>query len=71
LLTNRSLSRRQNTITVNSTADVPNLGDGLCTLREAISKASANVPAGGAGECGASSGGPDTIDFSVTGTINL
>src|SRR5437016_9982249 len=63
-----------NTITVNSTADVANGNDGLCTLREAINAANSNSPSGPAtGECaaGAINGTSDTIAFSVTGTINL
>src|SRR5882762_9864130 len=61
------------TITVNSTADVANSGDGLCTLREAITAANNNTASGvTAGECLAgSSNGSDTISFSVSGTINL
>jgi CSLREA domain-containing protein len=61
------------TITVNSTADVAFVNDGLCTLREAIAAANNNTASGAvAGECAAgSSSGADTISFSVTGTINL
>ncbi len=61
------------TIVVNSTGDTANGGDGLCTLREAITAANNNAASGAvAGECAAgSSSGSDTIDFSVTGTINL
>jgi CSLREA domain-containing protein len=58
-------------ITVNSTADVVNSTDGLCTLREAIIAARTDTPSGTApGECVAGSGA-DTINFSVTGVINL
>src|ERR1700686_4523179 len=62
-----------NTITVNSTADVANGTDGLCTLGEAITAANNNTASGAvSGECGAgSSGGDDTINFSINGTINL
>src|ERR1700686_1396515 len=63
-----------NTITVNSTADVANGNDGLCTLREAITAANSNTASGiTAGECAAgSSSGSDTIDLTgVTGTISL
>ncbi len=61
------------TMTVNSTSDVANGSDGLCTLREAITAANTNTASGAAaGECAAgSSSGSDTINFSVTGTINL
>lgn len=61
------------TITVNSLADAANGTDGLCTLREAITAANTNTASGAvAGECAAgSSSGSDTINFSVTGTINL
>ncbi|HBB95755.1 MAG TPA: hypothetical protein DC054_10225, partial [Blastocatellia bacterium] len=62
-----------NTIVVNSTADVANGSDGLCTLREAITAANNNAASGAAaGECAAgSSSGADTINIAVTGTINL
>jgi CSLREA domain-containing protein len=61
------------TITVNSTSDVANASDGLCTLREAITAANNNTASGAtAGECAAgSSTGSDTITISVSGTINL
>jgi CSLREA domain-containing protein len=61
------------TITVNSTSDVANGTDGLCTLREAIIAANSNAASGAlAGECVAGTGGDtDTISFSVNGTINL
>jgi len=62
------------TITVNTLSDVANAGDGLCTLREAITAANNNAASGAAaGECAAgSSSGSDTIDMTgVTGTINL
>jgi CSLREA domain-containing protein len=60
------------TITVNSTADVANSTDGLCTLREAITAANTDTASGVvAGECGAG-GGPDTIDLTgLSGTITL
>jgi CSLREA domain-containing protein len=60
------------TITVNSTSDVADGTDGLCTLREAITAANSNIASGAAaGECAAGSGsGSDTINFSVTGTIS-
>src|SRR5687768_14695524 len=58
---------------VNSTADVVNGSDGLCTLREAIQSANSNTASGAAaGECEAGNASdPDTINFSVTGTITL
>src|SRR5690349_14292416 len=62
------------TITVNSTADVTNNADGLCTLREAITAANTNTASGAvAGECVAgSSDGSDTIDLtSLSGSISL
>jgi CSLREA domain-containing protein len=62
------------TIVVNSTADVANGSDGLCTLREAIIAANTDTASGAtAGECAAgSSGGADLIDATgVTGTIDL
>jgi len=62
------------TITVNSTADVANTNDGLCTLREAITAANNNFASGGvAGECAAgSSDGSDTIDLTgLSGSITL
>ena len=61
------------TIIVNSTADVANGSDGLCTLREAIQAANSNTASGAAaGECAAgNSSESDTINFSVTGTITL
>jgi CSLREA domain-containing protein len=68
-----TLTPAASTITVNSTADVANSSDGLCTLREAITAANNNTASGvTAGECVAgSSSGSDAINFSVTGTINL
>ena len=63
-----------NTITVNSTSDLVNGTDGLCTLREAITAANSNTASGAAaGECVAgSSSGSDTIDLTgLTGTITL
>lgn len=62
-----------NGIVVNSTADVINSSDGLCTLREAITAANNNAASGAvAGECAAgSSSADDMIDVSVTGAINL
>src|ERR1044072_6734941 len=62
------------TITVNSTADVANANDGLCTLREAITAANTNTASGGvAGECAAgSSDASDIIDLTgLSGSITL
>ena len=62
------------TITVNTTADVANNADGLCTLREAITAANTNTASGAvAGECVAgSSDGSDTIDLTgLSGSISL
>jgi CSLREA domain-containing protein len=62
-----------NTITVNSLSDAANSADGLCTLREAITAANTDTASGLLpGECAVgSSSDSDTINFSVTGTINL
>ena len=54
------------TITVNSVAD-PNPGTTLCVLRDAITAANSKAAVNG---CGAGSG-TDTINFSVSGTIDL
>ncbi|HYX29181.1 MAG TPA: CSLREA domain-containing protein [Pyrinomonadaceae bacterium] len=73
LVWNRA-QRAATTIVVNSTSDVVNPSDGLCTLREAITAANTNTASGAvAGECAAgSSSVADTIDLTgVTGTINL
>src|SRR3989442_925444 len=59
-------------IIVNSTADVVNSTDGLCTLREAITAANTNTASGAiAGECVAGSGSDsDTLDLTtLTGAI--
>ncbi|HEX3231606.1 MAG TPA: CSLREA domain-containing protein, partial [Pyrinomonadaceae bacterium] len=68
-----SIVPEASTITVNSTSDVANGTDGLCTLREAITAANSNAASGvTAGECAAGSGGSDTINLAtLTGTINL
>lgn len=61
-------------ITVNSTSDLANGTDGLCTLREAITAANSNTASGAtAGECVAgSSSGSDIIDLTgLTGVITL
>jgi CSLREA domain-containing protein len=58
-------------ITVNTTNDGTNGGDGLCTLREAITAANNDAASGVTpGECVAGSGN-DTITITVSGTINL
>ena len=54
------------TIIVNSTADTVVI-DGFCTLREAIAAANSDT---GTADCTAGSG-PDTITFSVNGTVTL
>lgn len=56
-------------ITVNSLADTATPGDGQCTLREALNNANAAGQTTG-GDCAAGSN-PSSINFSVTGTINL
>src|SRR3712207_6752188 len=64
----RALARAA--ITVNSTADAV-ANDGQCTLREALAAAANDAPSGAApGEC-AAGGSDDTINVSVTGTIEL
>ncbi|HYV10588.1 MAG TPA: choice-of-anchor Q domain-containing protein [Pyrinomonadaceae bacterium] len=63
-----------NTITVNSTSDVADGTDGLCTLREAITSANTGTASGAtAGECAAGSDSEsDTISLTgLTGTITL
>lgn len=63
-----------NSITVNSASDITNGGDGLCTLREAITSANSNAASGAtSGECAAgSNSGSDTIDLaSLAGAITL
>src|SRR5262245_32228487 len=59
-------------ITVNSNADTETVGDGQCTLREAINNA--NLSVGGditGGDCVASTAGLDTIAFDVNDAIDL
>ena len=57
---------------VNSLADTVISGDGLCTLREAITAANTNTSSGGVpGECPAGGMGVDRITFSVNGTVVL
>jgi CSLREA domain-containing protein len=51
------------TITVNSTQDSDNPGDGLCTLREAITNANDDADSSG-GDCAAGSG-TDAIQFAI------
>src|SRR5689334_10394925 len=63
-----------NTITVNSTLDVADGTDGLCTLREAITAANSDTASGAtAGECAAGSNSEsDTISLTgLTGAITL
>ena len=57
------------TITVNSLEDGAPANDGKCTLREAMLNAEANNQSGST-DCVAGNG-DDTINFSVTGIINL
>ncbi|HJQ34324.1 MAG TPA: choice-of-anchor Q domain-containing protein [Pyrinomonadaceae bacterium] len=68
-----SLPTVGNTIVVNSTADVIDINDGRCTLREAMVSANTNISPGSAlaGECAAgSSSGSDVIDLThISGTI--
>lgn len=69
----RPLPPAGNTIVVNSTADVIDINDGRCTLREAMVSANTNISPGSAlaGECVAgSSSGSDVIDLThISGTI--
>jgi CSLREA domain-containing protein len=57
-------------IVVNDLSDTPASGDGLCSLREAITNANTNSEASG-GDCQAGSSGLDAISFSASGTITL
>src|SRR5271155_2827274 len=56
-----------NTITVNTLSDSSTAGDGLCSLREAITNANSASDTT-AGDCVAGTGN-DTIVFSLGGTI--
>jgi CSLREA domain-containing protein len=56
-------------LTVDSLIDGAPANDGRCTLREALLNANGNDQSGSA-DCAAGSGA-DTINFNVTGTINL
>jgi CSLREA domain-containing protein len=74
LMDKRGITPEAVTIVVNSTSDVANGADGLCTLREAITAANNNAASGAvAGECAAGgSSGSDAISLTgITGTINL
>lgn len=62
-----SFEARAASIVVNSTVDVAPTNDGNCTLREAIAAANTNAAVD---TCTAGSG-PDTITFSVAGTITV
>src|SRR5688572_18872668 len=55
----------QATIVVNSSADNTTVGDGECTLREAITNANNNTDSTG-GDCAAGIG-TDTIEFNIAG----
>jgi CSLREA domain-containing protein len=62
---------RAASIVVNTAGDTVNAGNGLCSLREAITAANTNTASGpGAGECAAGSGA-DTISFAGNYTITL
>ncbi len=56
------------TLTVNTLLDDTTNGDGLCTLREAITAANNNADYN---DCAATGYGDDTITFSVSGIITL
>jgi CSLREA domain-containing protein len=73
LVAEKGITPAANTIIVNSLSDAANAGDGLCTLREAIAAANNNTASGAAaGECAAgSNNNTDTINISVSGTIDL
>jgi hypothetical protein len=59
-------------LTVNSTLDVINGIDGLCTLREAIIAVNTHTPSGPApGECPAGDGANDTITLAAGATYTL
>ncbi len=59
----------ENTITVNTLSDSSPSGDGLCSLREAISNANSKSDTSG-GDCFGGTG-TDLIVFTVSGTITL
>lgn len=58
------------TIVVNSASDAQNSGDGLCTLREALTQANRNFSGGTvAGECAAGTGGTTvSLTFRIPGS---
>ncbi len=62
-------TRAASLLVVNTTSDETTSGDGLCSLREAITNANAKADTTG-GDCAAGTG-TDTINFSVNGTIPL
>ncbi|HET9795266.1 MAG TPA: hypothetical protein VFS34_12475, partial [Thermoanaerobaculia bacterium] len=55
------------TITVNTVSDVSTSGDGLCSLREAITNANQNTDQS-AGDCAAGNPGLDSIVFDLPGS---
>jgi predicted outer membrane repeat protein len=63
------LRAQPNTIIVNTTVDDSTSGDGLCSLRKAITNADDETDTTG-GDCVAGTG-TDTINFSVGGTFTL
>ena len=69
LIFTTNLRATPNIITVNTLSDASTSGDGLCSLREAITNANSASDTTG-GDCAAGTG-TDTIDFSVSGTITL
>ena len=58
-------------IIVNSTADTTVVGDGNCTLREAINNAEAKADTTGTDDCTFDAATGDAITFTVTDTITL
>ena len=69
VLTLHNSIQAANTITVNTLSDSSTAGDGLCSLREAITNA-ANASDSTMGDCAAGTGN-DTIVFSLSGKITI
>ena len=69
VLTLRNSLRAANTITVNTLSDSSTAGDGLCSLREAITNSNSGSDTT-MGDCVAGTGN-DTIVFSLSGKITV